>query len=119
MRSTMLVTIAVMISLLSFCIPHDAISDGSEQQGSRPTQGILGIEVKLPAPGSFEVKPPVALLAAHDARMAVACCDTYPLSRSVALDTGSFVLPANDEAAVDITAGSLSAEGPAEAGLGK
>jgi hypothetical protein len=81
-------------------------------------QGILGIEVILPAPGSFEVKPVVALLAAHDARMSVACCDTYPFSRSVALDNGSFVLPANDEAAVDITAGSLNADGPAEAGLG-
>ena len=86
--------------------------------GSRRAQGNLGIEVKLPAPGSFEVKPLLALLAAHDARMSVACCDTYPFSRSVALDIGSFVLPANDDAAVDITAGLLSADGPAEAGLG-
>ena len=61
----------------------------------------------------------MALLVAHDAKMSVACCDTYPFSRSVALESGSFVLPANDEAAADITVGSLSADGPAEAGLGK
>jgi hypothetical protein len=58
----------------------------------------------LPAAGNFEVKPLVALLVAQDARMSVACCDTYPLSRSVAPGSGSFVLPANVEAAVDITA---------------
>src|ERR1700719_744951 len=85
----------------------------------RPAQGILGIEGKLPAPGSFGVKPPVALLAAHDARMSVACCVTYPFSRSVAPGSGRFVLPANDEAAVDITAGSLNADGLTEAGFGK
>lgn len=58
-------------------------------------------------------------MVAHDARMSVACCDTYPLSMSVAPGSGSFVLPANNDAAVDITAGSLNAEGPAEAGFGK
>ena len=37
---------------------------------------------------------------------------------SVALGSGIFVLPANEEAAVDSTLGSLSADGPAVAGLG-
>src|ERR1700735_1200771 len=37
---------------------------------------------------------------------------------SVALGSGIFVLPANDEAAVESTLGSLNAEGPAVAGLG-
>lgn len=85
----------------------------------RPAQGILGIEGRLPAPGSLEVKLLVALLVAHDARMLVACCATYPFSNSVALGSGRCVLPANDEAAVDITAGSLNTDGPAVAGFGK
>lgn len=37
---------------------------------------------------------------------------------SVALGSGIFVLPANEEAAVDNTLGSLNADGPAVAGLG-
>jgi len=37
---------------------------------------------------------------------------------SVALGNGIFVLPANEEAAVASTLGSLSADGPAVAGLG-
>ena len=61
----------------------------------------------------------VALAVAHDARMSVACCATYPFSISVAPASGRFVLPANDEAAADITLGSLNADGPAAAGFGK
>jgi len=64
------------------------------------------------------VNPPVALLMAHDARMSVACCATYPLSRSVALDSGRCVLLANDGAATDITPGLLRADGLAEATSG-
>src|ERR1700681_1547270 len=102
-------------------LPHNVyqLSFPGRITESRLAQGILGIEGKLPAPGSFEVKPPVALLAAHDARMSVACCTTYPFSRSVAPGSGRFVLPANDEAAIDITAGSLNADGPTEAAFGK
>jgi len=65
------------------------------------------------------VMPPVALLTAHDARMSLACCAIYPFSIEVASGSGRCVLPANDGAAADSTDGSLSAEGPAEAGLGK
>jgi len=61
----------------------------------------------------------VALPAAHDAKMSLACCDTYPLSRSVAPGSGRLLLAANDDAAVDITAGSLNAEGLTEETFGK
>ena len=81
-------------------------------------QGIWGIEGKLPAPGIFEVTPLAALLTAHEARMSVACCATYPCSRLFALDSGSCVLPANLEAAAEITAGLLKTEGVAAAGFG-
>jgi hypothetical protein len=64
------------------------------------------------------VNPLVALLIAHDARMSVACCATYPLSRPVALGNGRCVLPANDDAAVDMTSGLLRADGLAEVGSG-
>lgn len=80
---------------------------------------MLGTDGRLPAPGIFEVKPLAALLVAHDARMSVACCATYPFNMSVALESGRLVLPANDEAAVVITVGSLNADGPAAVGFGK
>jgi hypothetical protein len=66
-------------------------------------QGTWGIEGTLPAPGIFEVRPPVALLTAHEARMSVACCATYPCSMLVTLGCGSCVLPAKVEAAAEIT----------------
>lgn len=68
-------------------------------------QGIFRIEGTLP--GSCDVRPPVALLTPHDAKMSVACCATYPFSMSVALGSGMRVLPANVEAAADITPASL------------
>jgi hypothetical protein len=77
-------------------------------------QGMLGTDGRLLAPGIFDV----ALLTAHDARMSVACCATYPCSMLVALGSGRLVLPANDAAAVEITLGSLSADGLAAAGFG-
>jgi hypothetical protein len=79
------------------------------------SQGIEGIE-GIP-PGIFEVMPPAALLATHDAKMSVACCATYPCSMLVALGSGSFVLPANVEAAAEITDGLLKSDGDAVAGL--
>ena len=60
----------------------------------------------------------VALLAAHEARMSVACCATYPCSMLVALGSGRLVVPANEEAAAEITAGLLRTDGGAEAGFG-
>ncbi|MGO9607441.1 MAG: hypothetical protein ACLQAT_29270 [Candidatus Binataceae bacterium] len=72
----------------------------------------------LLAPGIFEVRPLVALLTAHEARMSVACCATYPCSMLVALGSGRFVLPAKVEAAVEITAGLLKSDGAAAAGFG-
>jgi hypothetical protein len=81
-------------------------------------QGMLGTDGRLLAPGIFDVTPLVALLTAHDARMSVACCATYPCSMLVALGSGRLELPANDAAAVDITLGSLNADGLADAGLG-
>ena len=70
------------------------------------------------APGIFDVTLPVALVTAHEARMSVACCATYPCSMLVALGSGRLVLPANDAAAVEIRLGSLNADGVAEAGFG-
>jgi hypothetical protein len=60
----------------------------------------------------------VALEAAHEPRMSVAWCIAYAFIMSVALGSGRCVLPANDEAAVESTPGSLRADGPAAAGLG-
>lgn len=80
--------------------------------------GILGIEGILLAPGIFEGRPLVALLTAHEAKMSVACCATYPCSILVALGSGSFVLLANVEAAAEITDGLLKTEGAAAAGFG-
>ena len=98
---------------------HEKCSAGSPRiPASVDRQGMLGTEGRLLAPGIFEVMPLVALLTAHDARMSVACCATYPCSMLVALGSGRLELPANDAAAVDITLGSLSADGLADAGLG-
>jgi hypothetical protein len=62
--------------------------------------------------------PLVALAVAHEPRMSVACCIAYAFIMSVALGSGRCVLPANDEAAVESTPGSLRADGPAAADLG-
>ena len=43
----------------------------TDRPENAPPQGIFGIEGILP--GSCDVRPPVALLTAHDARMSVAC----------------------------------------------
>lgn len=96
--------------------PHRAINNPAAQASLH--YGILGIEGRLLAPGIFDVRPLVALLAAHEARMPVACCATYPCSRLVALVSGSFVLLANVEAAADITDGLLKTDGVAAAGFG-
>ena len=63
-------------------------------------QGIFGIEGKPLASGICGIAPPIAPPAAHDPRMSLACCIAYAFSMSVALGSGRFVLPANDEAAV-------------------
>src|SRR5262249_38694491 len=81
-------------------------------------QGNFGIDGKLLAPGICWVRPPDALPVAHDPMMSVACCIAYAFSMSVALGSVRCVVPANDEAAVESTAGSLRADGPAAAGLG-
>ncbi len=95
-------------------------STGSSGSARADAQGIDGIDGRLLAlaPGIFEVSPPAALLTAHEARMSVACCATYPCSMLVALGSGRLVLPANEAAAVDITLGSLNVDGVAEAGFG-
>ena len=92
---------------------------GLSEPGRRgPFQGILGTEGKLLAPGIVGAKPPVALLAAQEARMSVACCATYCLSKPVALGSERCVLPANMGAAAEITLGLLKSDGEAAAGLG-
>ena len=53
-----------------------ALNQSSTRSVRYLPQGHLGIEGKLLAPGIFEGKPLVALLAAHDAKMSLACCDT-------------------------------------------
>ena len=81
-------------------------------------QGSFGIEGKPLAPGICGTMPLVALPVAQEPRMSVACCIAYAFIMSVALGSGRCVLPANDEAAVESTPGSLRADGPAAAGLG-
>src|SRR6476646_5830365 len=81
-------------------------------------QGSFGIEGRPLDPGICGTMPLVALEAAHEPRMSVACCIAYAFIMSVALGSGRCVLPANDEAAVESTPGSLRADGPAAAGLG-
>ncbi len=75
-----------------------------------------GSEGRPPAPGIFEVM----LLVAHEARIPVACCATYPCSILVALDSDRLEPepPANVAAAAEITPGLLKADGVAAAGFG-
>jgi hypothetical protein len=81
-------------------------------------QGSFGIEGKPLVPGICGTMPLVALPVAHEPSMSVACCIAYAFIISVALGSGRCVLPANDEAAVESTLGSLRTDGPAAAGLG-
>lgn len=107
------------LSAVPQAVPHRAINNPAAQASRRAFHyGILGIEGRLLAPGIFELRPLVALLAAHEARMLVACCATYPCSKLVALVSGSFVLLANVAAAADITDGLLKTDGVAAAGFG-
>jgi hypothetical protein len=96
-----------------------AIPQSRESDVAHPLQGTLGREGILLAPGICEVTPPVALLTAHEARMSVACCATYPCSMLVALGSGRCELPAKVvAAAAEITAGLLKSDGDAAAGFG-
>jgi len=101
-----------MRRMLNFTVPFNDAT--RSLQGNL---GIVGIEGKPPAPGICG-RPPVTLPDAHELRISGACCIAYAFIMSVALGSGRFVLPANDEAAVESTPGSLRADGPAAAGLG-
>ena len=69
------------------------------------------MEGKLPAAGILEVSPLVALLVAHEARISLACGDTYPSSMLVALGSGRWTLLANIAAAAEIIGWLLKSEG--------
>jgi hypothetical protein len=73
------------------------------------------MEGKSPAPGILEITPLLPLLVAHHARMSVACCDTYPCSRLVALGSGKWTLLASIAAAAEMIDGLLKSGGDAAA----
>lgn len=65
-------------------------------------------------PGIFEVSP----LVVHEARISVACCDTYPCSMPVALGSGTWTLLAEIAAAAEIAVWLLKSDGEAVSGFG-